>query len=249
MDTKDKWLAQQLRISIFPEIGILDSSKDLWPKSKKIGLDNENIDKNAGIKTYEGNFANFKLALAVSPIKIDLVFFVALPFQIDKNNTQINTIGTFRESINIFSEVSAIWFKDNNFPKIIRLAFGANLIKSAESKKDAYAELAKYVPLEINPEKMSDFNLRMNLFKPSKIIDKLIINRLSTWNSLTITPELALIGAPHTVKMLPPKYISHVELDINTSQENKEAIDENKVLELYDELINNAIEVSEKGLK
>ena len=82
-----------------------------------------------------------------------------------------------------------------------------------------------------------------------KIIDKLIINRLSTWNSLTITPELALIGAPHTVKMLPPKYISHVELDINTSQENKEAIDENKVLELYDELINNAIEVSEKGLK
>lgn len=244
---KNNWLVQQLRLSVFPEAETSDASIDLWPVLGGLEKEKQTIDSKTGTITYEGIYMDFKLILVVNPVKVDLILTVPNRASIENNKTVMNYLGTFSEGLKIFQPIVETWFA-NKFPEVKRLAFGAQLMKEMTSREEVYKYLSQYIPFVLDPKKMSDFNLQLNLLTKSQQVKDLGLNRLSKWNSLKVTPELSVVGNPKTSHEYPTINLCHLELDINTSQENKEKIDKKVLTPLYAELVSLGAEISEKGV-
>lgn len=249
MSKKNEWLVQQLRISIFPDLeNKFDPKLDMWPQVEGVDKEKETIDSKTGGVLYQGWFNKHKLALSVNPVKIDLLMVVPVPARIEKGTPVIEQFGAFSEGLTEFHLIVESWLENKNLPEINRLAFGAQLVKVATSRDEAYKMLSNYVPFDLDPIKMTDFNLQINLLTKSKVIKDLELNRLSKWSVVKITPELVMVSDPKSSHQYPAINLSLVELDINTDQKHKEKLDKKILLQLYSELVSLGGELSDKGV-
>ncbi|MEK7577529.1 MAG: hypothetical protein AAB492_02830 [Patescibacteria group bacterium] len=247
MAQKNYWSAQQLRISIFPT-STWNASVDLWPQVTGTEKEKETTNSKTGEIIQEGWYNKQKLVLAVNPVKIDLILTVSIPAHIEKGETIVDTLGSLDEALKVFQSLVNMWLLNKQLPEVNRLAFGAQLIKIMPSREAVYKELAGYTPINLNPTIMTDFKFEINLLTKSKIFKTLGLNRLTKWGALQLTPEASIVGQSVPVHKYPTINFARVELDINTSQHNKDILDKKILSSLYSELIGLGYELSVEGV-
>lgn len=248
MTNKTDWTVQYLRASIFPQIEKGGTIANLWPKLEGIELEKQTTEPKAGTTIYEGSYKKNKLILIATPVKIDLILTVEFPFKISEKGNEIMHLGIYAGAVKDFQSLFKQWISLDSFPPVKRLAFGADLVKEVSSHEDGYSLLSQYIPFSLDP-KASDFSLRLNLPTISKAKKGLKINRISKWDLIKATAEISSINAPKIMREYSPNYMTHVELDINTDQENIEKFSDSLLLSLFSELIQEGEGISKKGVK
>jgi hypothetical protein len=247
-----KWETNSSRISIFPlfngnktvtpEIAIA-----LWPKSQYISKKNTKIADDTGQITIEGEYKSNKLLLIGTPFKIDLIIVPKEPVNVTSFSLQ--TLGLFSETIPDVNELAKIWFTQDNFPEIQRLAFATELVFRVKSHEDAYKLMAQYLPFPLDGKTSSEFMYQINQFTTSEVEKGLKINKINTWDALRLNLEIGTSQLAQKMINKNELYYCHLKLDINTDLENKKPLNKKSTNNLYQELVNHAVVTSNEGIK
>ncbi len=187
------------------------------------------------------------LGLTIQSVRIDWNF---LPKELSEPPAEIDdiTLGKYPTVIESFTDLMDRWFSLDNIPSVVRLAFGALLLKPGESAAAVYRDLAQYMPCQFDLENARDFAYRINRKRFSTgRIPGLQLNRLASWSALGIEGQIAPIGTPRATKPVSTFFASRLELDINTDANFDGVIERNRIKELFFELVRLGEEIALEG--
>ena len=157
---------------------------------------------------------------------------------------QVNNIGPFQEAMTLLIATIELWFR--KAPPLKRLAIAPTLVMPFNSRLDAQKRAKKFLPkLDFDPELDRDFLWQINRPRNSKSISGLIINRVNRWQifdlqSFSVSEQGLTLGELSSALL-------QLDLDINTSAENKNQIESSSLSNLVGELSSIASEIMKKG--
>jgi hypothetical protein len=233
------WQVNTIRFTVFLSPSTVVSGLTIW--NKVVGevpeLKIENP-RRSDIQL-EGNYEKGKLVLKIEPVRIDWYY---RPLEIDFDGT----IGDFDEVLKTFIPLINKWLTSQEFPQVVRIAFGAILFYKVENRENGYQQLAEYLPnVKIDINKSSDFMYQINRPRLSQVgINGLKINRLSKWFITLVRDDILTSG---NIREGIPLHFCTLELDINTSPDNKDEIPSKKVTNLINEMVEFGKEIALKG--
>lgn len=237
------WQAESLRVTCFPSSVTDINSKNWW--LDVIGEQPENtiIRAKDGFRQEEGHVNGQKVILGIQPIRTDWLM-------VPNDEGGETSIGSFQAGLNSFITIMSSWLKIS--PPLRRLAFGTVLVFPIDSRQLGYELLGNYLPnVKLDPVGSSDFLYQINRPRSSQTaISDLLINRLSKWSVLRrglvgfelspTTPMASVVPSSETLAC-------RVELDINTSADYKGDLPSDKLLEIFNELIDLTKEIALEG--
>jgi hypothetical protein len=239
-DQLNEWQAESLRLTAFPTPGYPTTPRSWWidilgePPEKKSERPKE------GVLTEEGPFEGGRLLLGIAPFRIDWIFTASDPTQ---------TIGPFSQALDAFLLPTRKWLQQA--PSLLRMAFGPVFVNPVNSREEGYRRISQVLPaIAIDPEGSSDFLYQINRRRTSTVLPDLRINRVSKWSvrALALSQlRLSQLGQPLSLTSDPVLFRCRLELDVNTPQENENPLPKDKLGEVYQELVDLALEIAEKG--
>jgi len=245
MSTHDlsAWKVENLRMTAFINPADQPSDQNWWQEVTGESPENRNFQPQTGVKQDEGAFAGGRLVLIVNPFRVDWLLSATTNIPI----ISFPTIGQLNDSLVPFVEVMTKWLKINS--NLHRLAFGAIVLLPFGSVQECHKHLKEYFPL--NPfdlENAQDFNYQINRPRISKAFETsdLKINRLSSWSVSTILR----LEMPNTRDFLPSNatdFAVRLQLDINTVQDYIDFLPNDKLSEIFLELVELGKEIIQKG--
>jgi len=237
------WRAMKLRLSAFSTTIIQGSEFRWWEDLIKEEPENKINYPKRGIYQTIGPFNEGVLTSNIEPFRIDWFFDSIL----DKEKK--STIGSFYEALDCFLPLMSQWFEHINDIPIRRLAFGAILHMPVENRKKGYEVMSKYLHnITLDIENSSDLFYQINRPRDSKIINDLIINRLTKWQVISlISGQIPLEQTKLGYVPIMEDYSCQLELDINSSNSFKDLIPYKKTKGIFEEFVELGKEISEKG--
>jgi hypothetical protein len=202
------------------------------------------------IQKEEGAFGKGTLSLAVQPFRIDWIY-IRTPYH-ESPSGGIPTLGSFPNELDKFIQLMQKWFALKTCPAtILRLAFGAVLLQPVESLRQGYELLAEYLKkyVKLDVEDSSDFLYSINRSKNSvSVAEDLRINRLSKWSVASLkTVGFSIAPTPLKFVSEPEQFVCRLELDINTFADFTGKFSPEKLLVIFQELVELGKEIAEKG--
>lgn len=237
------WIANSLRMTAILSPAAQLPKHSLW--EELIGLPPENVSSQprTGVQQEEGSFGGGTLSVIVQPARVDWVLAVN---NNQATNSPIPSIGSFVDLLDLFANKMTDWLK--NSPSIQRLAFGSVLLLPMDDESSARQQLFAYLPL--NPENFEnaqEFLYQINRPRSSTSgLSNLLINRLSKWSVIrwrTISFSPNISGYSHS----PEGFTCCIELDINTSPDYQEDLPKEKLLQIFQELVDLGKEIVREG--
>ena len=197
----------------------------------------------------EGAFEAGRLILETLPFRIDLRL-IPSP-ELSATASGFATIGKFTEILARFAQVTNRWLSLDSCPEIERIAFGAVLFASVDSRESGYRQLAAYLPgVDIDPEHSSDFLYQINRPRESTTeISNLTINRLTKWSVALIFGGGFLVGPTQiSYRETPQKHIAcRVEFDMSTNVGRQEPLPRDGIPSILSEFMDGAKEIVIEG--
>lgn len=242
------WMVETLRVTGFPADLIKETDQQWW--SLLTGEQPENRTQNPRMGTLHehGTFKSGVLTLDIQPMRLDFLYTVGMQ-QPHDSSAETQTIGLLQDVIEDYRTMAIKLFKLEPFPVLQRLAFGAILFQPVNDRKEGYSKLPTYLKVPIDPEKSSDFFYQINRPRSSTIIPgEIILNRLSKWSVAAY--EFVAVQIKPDLKAMPVASMRHairLESDINTSQDRRTPLNKDDLPAIFDELVDYALEISEKG--
>lgn len=244
----NSWKVENLRLSAFPSNNSQYQFENGWwtdilePEPDTITSNNKeaSYDLVGELKSIE----NTRLTLHADPSRIDWILAaVQIP-------SEPPIIGNFTEILDPFKDFTSEWLS-SHCPAISRLAFGAILILPTDSKEGSYKQLSAFLDgvIEIDIENSSEFFYQINRpYETSIEIGVKKINKLSKWSAITIKSMVigTSTGSSRTREIF---HGARLELDVNTSADNIDDLPKDILLGIYDELLAEAMKVSDEGDK
>ena len=204
--------------------------------------------REGGIRA-EGSFNAGRLILETLPFRIDLRL-ISSP-EISSTTSGFATIGKFTEIIEPFADVMNRWLSLDSCPEIQRIAFGAVLLASVDSRESGYRQLAGYLPsVDIDPENSTDLSYQINRPRKSKTkIADLTINRLTKWSvAVVVGGDFFVESEEIAYRKRLQKYVAcRLELDINTNVGKQEPLPRDKIPAILSEFMSVAEEIVIEG--
>jgi len=235
----EAWETESLRLTAFPVPASPLEDAGWWQSLVGQPPEVEILHPREGGRRAEGAFATGRLILETSPVRIDL-HLMSSPEQIT-TTAGFLTIGKFTEKLEPFVQVVNRWLKLDSCPEIKRIAFGAVLLASMDSKASGYRQLAVYLPsVKIDPGHSSDFFYQINRPRDSITgVANLTVNRLTKWSVATISGGgFVLEPTRISIHEMSQKYFAcRLELDINTATERQEPLPRETVPSIFAELV------------
>jgi hypothetical protein len=239
------WQAQQLRLTAFTQLPVgsmPDPSwwADLTGEAPEIRV---NKVREGGIQE-EGPYQTGRLQFTLLFTRIDWLF-QAQPLQVSSPEEilAMPTIGSLEESLQIFRPIMQRWLQQMA-PPVMRLAYGALLMDSVNSKEEGYQRLSEYLPMPLDPTGSSDFLYQINRPRPSLSSIPININRLSKW----------AVASMRVQPIEPPGRLSRpfltscrLELDINTDEGFAQILPHERLTTLFEELTVLGSEIATEG--
>jgi hypothetical protein len=214
----------------------------LWWK-ELIGTEPEQsiADLRRGEKRDSGFFQNNRLNLHVSRNKFAWVYQFSDQALKDFD---IPVIGSFLEEVPSFRKLIVESFKKVEYPILNRVAFGCVLLVKVNNEAESLRLLQRFIPnIKLDPHDSSDFFYQINRRRISTVVPELKINRLSKWS--TSTWSLAEMSEGRNIQTATT--FCQLELDVNTVPDYAGELDPDVISQVFSELIDYAIEISEKG--
>lgn len=237
------WQAHLLRLTCFTSSAANFDPTNWWLDITGEQPENTVVRAREGFRQDDGIINEKKLILGVQPTRVNLLM------QSTESENQ-TPIGLFTDNLDPFLAIVSRWFKVA--PPLTRIAFGAVLIFPVADRETGYEMLAKLLPkIQIDSVNSSDFLYQINRPRTSHTITpKLKINRLTKW-SVQKSSLVHFVLSP-SVK-IPSTFPSNetvscrLELDINTSEDFKSDLPQNKLMNIFEELVELAKEITIKG--
>lgn len=241
-----EWLATNLRFTFFYSSG---NRPDFHPAWKAIAEDAETSAEIENKKSNEviitGPLENHTLRIVFGPTKGDIIL---IPARLENPNLPPH-IGEALPSFKQFRGWILRYFTSGELPETNRIAFGAQLAKISDDLDDTRKEIKKYLPfLTLENASAGDLIYQINRSVKSRVIPKLLINRLTTWKQLqqfALTVRPGLDAAPSSEAQ--SLFVFQTVLDINTDAERSESLPSDKIQNMFTELIERGTEILENG--
>ena len=247
-EARNVWRAGALRLTVLRTPTSEAAPSDWWAKIVGIEPESRTSKPKAGEFVDQGPFAEGSLALSIRLERIDWQY---VPARQEEVVVGFPDVGTLKVALNAFVPVMMKWLEV--CPRGKRLAFGASLFQSVGGREEGYAKLAEYLhSVKMDPKGSSDFTYQINRSRKSAPGEGLSVNRLSRWDvastgriQIQVTPAAQM---KMTAQSLPGmEFAIHTELDINTAAEFERDLPHDKLQAILDELVEFAIEISERG--
>ena len=244
---KSGWNVELLRFTGFLTPNVQVGEPSWWEKIVGEKSETRLYRSKKGQFQEKGLLDDGEFVLGIEPFRIDWIFRV-----IESQGENIkSSLGAFKDVVNSFLSLMNKWFLMDNLPTLQRVAFGAVIFQPVESRKIGYEKLSKYLSesVKMDPDGSSDFIYQINRQRKSKLkIPDLLINRLTKWS----VQRYRLIGIAFepeskTIYEGQENFACRLELDINTIPNSEINFDADKYKNIFNELINLGIEISEKG--
>ena len=242
------WQAESLRLTAFLSpaaqvpptpawwkdlVGELPETQHTLPKQK--------------VWTETGSFERGQLVLAVqSSQRVDWYYLVAN--DLEGGQEEPPNLGPFPEALSSFSGLMVRWLQSGSCPLVQRLAFGSTLVQSVETQHRGHQLIAAYLHSALSLEGASDFFYQINRPRLSTSgVSNLRINRLSKWSIpkwiMTQTP--AIPEADFRVRQ--QGTLCRLELDINTAPDFPGDLPNERLSQLFEELVSLGQEIAREG--
>lgn len=245
----EAWETESLRFTAFP-IPVSPIEDVCWWQSI-VGQPPEvevKRPREGGIRA-EGSFEAGRLILETLPFRIDLRL-IPSP-ELSSTNLGFATIGKFTEIIEPFAQVMNKWLSLDSCPEIQRIAFGAVLLASVDSRESGYRQLAAYLPsVDIDPENSIDLLYQINRPRKSNTkISNLTINRLTKWSvAVVLGGDFFVESEQIAYRKRLQKYVAcRLELDINTNVGKQEPLPRDRIASILSEFMDVAKEIVIEG--
>ncbi len=243
------WEAESFRLTAFPVPASPVSDVGWWQSLVGQPPEVEVMRPREGGRTAEGPFETGRFILGTSPTRIDLRLIPSPPQEF--TTIDLPTIGKFSEILGAFAAVTDKWLNLDSCPEIRRIAFGAVLLASVDSKASGYGQLAAYLPsVDIEPQRSADFLYQINRSRESTTgVANLTINRLAKWSVVTMSGGGLFLEPTGISYQENPqvRFACRVELDINTAGAGQEPLPRNRVSAILSELIDLGKEIVAEG--
>jgi|688.fasta_scaffold369657_2 hypothetical protein len=224
------WQAQLLRFTAFTNMNFESMLQQWWSTVVEEDPDKIDVQPKLKLSIYQSAFNSGRLLLQVQPGRIDWVYIAE-----DSAPTEFPTLGVYSSVMPLFKNTISKWMRVNEVPELSRLAYGAVLVSPVSSKKEAYLQLAQFMPtVNIDTDNSTDFFYQIN--RPRTVND-VKINRLSKWSAVT-----AMLLPLNQIKIA-----SQLELDINTSPDRTDSITVQEFNSLLETLIELGDEIAHEG--
>jgi hypothetical protein len=234
------WMAVQLRLTAFSAEPV-DIPRSGWWRD----LIGEEPDIQTFKKTLHleeiGPLDDARLLLNANPLRID---WRLVPLEVEVME-EIPYISSFSQSLLVFLPLMTRWLS-NNYP-LLRLAFGAELLFPVSERREGYLKLATLIPIQIDVDNSRDLFYQINRRRISKLSNiNLEINRLSKWTVIKSNIGLQQGEVAFDLPGL-EKHAVRLELDINTAPESQSDLGHDKIVLVFNELIELGVEIAEEG--
>lgn len=244
--SESNWQVESLRLTAFPSPAAI--VEPTWWKTLFKDEPEKRISKQkVGVLQEEGSFGEGRLVLQVQRNRIDWVSGVD-PEKINEEK-DFPSIGSFEKTIETFADLMRQWLQLGL--SVQRLAFGTVLHYPVRNKQSAYEKLSKFLgsSVVLDPVGSSDFLYRINRPRDSGLgIEGLSINRLAKWSAV-IWQVQDLTFSPGFIKSTSGQesHASRLELDINTNPDFERDLPSEKLIDIFNKLIEFGKEISIKG--
>jgi hypothetical protein len=241
------WLVGTLRLTAFASPTARVSGVNWWHDI--VGKPSEAKLTQAGAGEVEaGHYRNGNLILTVNPTRIDWQYTGQTdPAKVVSGISDI-TVGRLPETLSTFVNLMTKWLGLKSIPPVVRLAFGAVLVRPEKSEEAVYESLSRYIPVDQLSGDIAEFLYQINRRRYSGVqIPGLRINRLSKWSLIQVQQQIASAITPSAVYHAPALYGALLELDMNTVAEFQGKLPRLRLPKLWAELANLGKEIAEKG--
>ncbi|MGP8330361.1 MAG: hypothetical protein ACT6FF_08610 [Methanosarcinaceae archaeon] len=238
------WNAEHLRLTVFPIATASFNAQLWWDDSIKMEPDTINSQPKQGTTIISGRH---DLGLLELNVGIDRTHFLLKPiFENEISVIGEDIVGEFQLTLKTFSNFVKSLLTSKYCPALSRLAFGTVLRDPVDSIEQGYETLDKLLPtINLDPPNMTDFLYQINRPTVSSLdIPNLEINRLTKWSVMRGVSGI-LSPAGH----FPNEsfFAIRLELDINTGGNYTNQLPQDKLEEIYNELIAFSLGISING--
>jgi hypothetical protein len=168
---------------------------------------------------------------------------VDLVISADPEATQIGmapTVGFVRDLLPEFQRMAQNLIAGVEFP-VNRIALGGQYFLSARSREDSYDQIAKLTKsINVDTNRARELIFRINWPVQSGVVDGLMLNRLTTFNSMMFG-QMVVQNQSGQVTVMPTSgdvvYVTSLETDHNTAPDQLGAFETDRLMPIFDELV------------
>ena len=240
----EKWLAQSLRLTVFPFKPVIDTHQD-W--LTELGCDDFELVKKKHERSETGVFQETSLSLMMDLLRLQWTVSHQ-PVDVEEFPTTFN-IGKYVDRKTWFRDLMIRWLP--HCPPIFLMAFGGVLVIPVEDRVSGYQLLNRFLrSVNVDPE-TTDFLYRVNRPTVSQVFAPRKINRLTTWVVTRFIFKLSVESlaniANEKASISSESFACSLEFDINTDGENTEPLPADKLIEIFGELLDFSDELATNG--
>lgn len=200
-----------------------------------------------GGRSFSGTAAGGLLTLAHSGPRLDLILQGASAATPDP---EIPTLGPLPDVRATFKKM-VVLLLNSDTPPVIRMAVGGVLLAKANSLEHSYEMLRDLLKsVKVDPKKTRDMHYRVNWAIDGDSIVGFRVNRLTTWASMRFnTAVMQITGDKINVAGAAAEdlFAARLEVDHNTDQQNHEPFAKDKLVPIYEHLMDLIDENAQKG--
>ena len=238
------WGAESLRVSLFSNGPTPVTDEDWSAISGQ--TEKYNRQTTLGGHIFSGNIDEGQLNFSGINKRVDIILTATPPIA-PASEVRLPTIGPWEAARDRFAKFTSAWIETAKFP-IVRLAFGAVVLCPAASRRESYKILKSLLAsVSVDPDKMRELLFRINWPTTSKIIDGLLINRITNWSEIEFLLASVELGASPSTTTSSQGHAVRLELDHSTDLARSEPFGHRQVLSIYKELISAASDNANRG--
>jgi hypothetical protein len=158
----------------------------------------------------------------------------------------VGFVGDNAPVIEAFRTIAERWLGTESCPPLTRLAFGSTFLEEVVSREDGYRRLDELLPaLTVDPVGSRDLSYQINRPRPSRVVEGLEVNRLSTWKvgvtQMFVASPAGIVPAPQR------RYFCRLDLDINSAADRTAPLPSDRLRALFSEFVALTSELLEHG--
>jgi hypothetical protein len=239
------WTCETIRLSLFSTEAIRLSTED-W-KSLTGQDEAEQEQKGAGRHVFAGPLFGGQLSLGAVANRCDCILNpITAPEQLREDF--VPSVGQWPTPFESFQNATEPFLSSLRFP-VSRMAFAATLLNPHKTSLEAYKALVTQVKsITHPPETLHDLIFRINWPTNSTADNVLTINRITTWSVQQLQLQIMIPDGNSPATFVDDlSYVVRLELDHNTDQKQTTPFDATRLLPIYKDLTNLALQNAAEG--
>ena len=237
------WGVQSLRASFISQQPV-GATEDWWRTAVGVAPEQVTSKPNVLEQTESGAFGSGRLDMRIAFNRVDWVCSA-----VDTGGPSLPVLGGGADFLSTIRKPIATWLetKGREVPWV-RAAFGAVLLMPVDNVKAGNSVISDYLPiLDAKESDAIDLFVQINYPRKSKNLDGTVVNRLIKMSTLSI--QLINITPSGPVPSVSESIYCRAELDFSTPVGHVSPLPEDKIIDIFGELIDSAEGMLKEGVE